>query len=234
MEGLGTDNIRDVIAFPKNQQAQELMTEAPAPVDPAQLRELGLGIVAATPDAVSPGLGLAILFVLIGATVSALVMPRRGSYCSRCCSPRPVSSRASSSPSPPRSADPSSACSIRSRTPSASCSSRSPARCSRRRDAEGHNHRDRQFGRLVECVYRSVRKDWSPQALPITGAVFFWRVRARRREEAEAREWEAEIAGAVDEGRAAGDSRAAVPVLRAVRPPELAAAAVSALVAWGM
>jgi hypothetical protein len=37
----------------------------------------------------------------------------------------------------------------------------------------------------------------------ITGGVFFWRVRARRREEAEAREWEAEIAGAVDEGRAA-------------------------------
>ena len=36
----------------------------------------------------------------------------------------------------------------------------------------------------------------------VTGAVFFWRVRARRREEAEAREWEAEIAGAVDEGRA--------------------------------
>jgi hypothetical protein len=40
----------------------------------------------------------------------------------------------------------------------------------------------------------------------ITGGVFFWRVRARRREEAEAREWEAEIAGAVDEGRAAGAS----------------------------
>ena len=37
----------------------------------------------------------------------------------------------------------------------------------------------------------------------ITGGIFFWRVRARRREEAEAREWEAEIAGAVDEGRAA-------------------------------
>ncbi len=37
----------------------------------------------------------------------------------------------------------------------------------------------------------------------VSGAVFFWRVRARRREEAEAREWEAEIAGAVDEGRAA-------------------------------
>lgn len=40
----------------------------------------------------------------------------------------------------------------------------------------------------------------------ITGAVFFWRVRARRREEAEAREWEAEIAGAVDEGRAASST----------------------------
>ncbi len=45
MEGLGTDNIRDVIAFPKNQQAQEPMTDAPAPVDAAQLRELGLGIL---------------------------------------------------------------------------------------------------------------------------------------------------------------------------------------------
>jgi len=28
MEGLGTDNIRDVIAYPKNQQAQEPMTDA--------------------------------------------------------------------------------------------------------------------------------------------------------------------------------------------------------------
>ena len=40
----------------------------------------------------------------------------------------------------------------------------------------------------------------------VTGAMFFWRARARRREEAEAREWEAEIAGAVDEGRAAGSA----------------------------
>ncbi len=45
MEGLGTDNIRDVIAFPKNQQAQEPMTDAPAPVDAAQLRELGLSLI---------------------------------------------------------------------------------------------------------------------------------------------------------------------------------------------
>ena len=38
----GTDSIRDVIAFPKTQRGQCLLTEAPSPVDEKQLRELGL------------------------------------------------------------------------------------------------------------------------------------------------------------------------------------------------
>ncbi|MCO0832298.1 aspartate--tRNA ligase [Fructobacillus sp. W13] len=38
----GQDNIREVIAFPKNSKATEPMTEAPTPVDPKQLGELGL------------------------------------------------------------------------------------------------------------------------------------------------------------------------------------------------
>ncbi len=40
----GTDNIRDVIAFPKTQSMQDLMMQAPSPVEPAQLRELGVSI----------------------------------------------------------------------------------------------------------------------------------------------------------------------------------------------
>ena len=38
----GTDSIRDVIAFPKTQRGQCLLTEAPSPVDEKHLRELGL------------------------------------------------------------------------------------------------------------------------------------------------------------------------------------------------
>ena len=38
----GAESIRDVIAFPKTQRAQCLLTQAPSPVDDKQLRELGL------------------------------------------------------------------------------------------------------------------------------------------------------------------------------------------------
>ncbi|HEV59302.1 MAG TPA: aspartate--tRNA ligase [Phycisphaerales bacterium] len=40
----GTDNIRDVIAFPKTQRGQCLLTDAPGPVDQAQLDELNLRV----------------------------------------------------------------------------------------------------------------------------------------------------------------------------------------------
>ncbi len=36
----GTDNIKDVVAFPKTQTASCLMTNAPSPADAKQLEEL--------------------------------------------------------------------------------------------------------------------------------------------------------------------------------------------------
>ena len=42
---LGTDNIRDVLAFPKVASSAELMSAAPGHVDPKQLEELGIAIL---------------------------------------------------------------------------------------------------------------------------------------------------------------------------------------------
>ena len=48
----GAESIRDVIAFPKTQRAQDLLTQAPAPVDEKQLRELHIKLRSA--DLVKP------------------------------------------------------------------------------------------------------------------------------------------------------------------------------------
>ena len=42
---LGLEDIRDVIAFPKVQNASELMTKAPSEPDPKALGELGIAVV---------------------------------------------------------------------------------------------------------------------------------------------------------------------------------------------
>ena len=41
---LGCDSLRDVIAYPKVQNASELMTMCPAPVDKKALDDLGLDV----------------------------------------------------------------------------------------------------------------------------------------------------------------------------------------------
>jgi aspartyl-tRNA synthetase len=41
----GADSLREVIPFPKTAAAKDLMMEAPTPVAPAQLRDLGIGVV---------------------------------------------------------------------------------------------------------------------------------------------------------------------------------------------
>jgi aspartyl-tRNA synthetase len=41
-----TDNIRDVVAFPKTQSHQDLMLGAPSPVDPKLLEEVHIQVVA--------------------------------------------------------------------------------------------------------------------------------------------------------------------------------------------
>jgi aspartyl-tRNA synthetase len=45
----GRDSIRDTIAFPKTASGSDLLTGAPAPVDDAQLSELGMRLAVPRP-----------------------------------------------------------------------------------------------------------------------------------------------------------------------------------------
>jgi aspartyl-tRNA synthetase len=51
----GAESIRDVIAFPKTQRAQCLLTQAPSPVDERQLRELHIRIRSSDAKVATPG-----------------------------------------------------------------------------------------------------------------------------------------------------------------------------------
>jgi aspartyl-tRNA synthetase len=50
----GVESIRDVIAFPKTQKGTCLLTDAPTPVSPLQLRELALEVAVPPPPSTSP------------------------------------------------------------------------------------------------------------------------------------------------------------------------------------
>ncbi len=45
----GVESIREVIAFPKTQRGTDPMTDAPSPVEPALLREVGVAVIGADP-----------------------------------------------------------------------------------------------------------------------------------------------------------------------------------------
>jgi len=47
----GTENIREVVAFPKTQSGYDPLLEAPAPIDAGLMAELGLQVVAPPPAA---------------------------------------------------------------------------------------------------------------------------------------------------------------------------------------
>ena len=51
----GRPSIRDVIAFPKTQRAQCLLTQAPSPVDERQLRELHIRVRGGEAKIAEPG-----------------------------------------------------------------------------------------------------------------------------------------------------------------------------------
>ena len=51
----GEEAIRDVIAFPKNANAADLMTDAPSPVDPEQLADLHIALRPEAKQAIERG-----------------------------------------------------------------------------------------------------------------------------------------------------------------------------------